>query len=95
MKSSSLSEKFQEYFLGHPVAINSKIQVETPQGTGLMTYRGFLVDYDDNLVYIGVNEEEPTSCIKWEEIASIEKLDLEEEAKRELLNKEPASGTVS
>lgn len=95
MKSSDLSPKFAEAFFEKPIAINTKIEVSTEEGAGLMTYRGILVDYDDYMVYIGNTEEDVTTAIKWEEIASIEHLDLEAEAKLELLNKEPASGTIS
>lgn len=95
MKSSSISPIFANSFMGEPIAINTKIQVETEQGIGLMTYRGILIDFDDYMCYIGINEQEVNTAIKWEEIASIELLDLEAEEKMELMNKEPASGAVS
>lgn len=95
MKTGDLSPKFAEAFFEKPVAINTKIEISTDEGTGLVTYRGILVDYDDFMVYIGNNEDEVSTAVKWNEISSIEHLDLDAEAKIELLKKEPASGAVS
>lgn len=95
MKSKTLNPRFEDDILGNPVSINTKLQVATEQGTGLMTFRGYLLDYDDYFVYLGVNLEETTNLIRWEEIVTIDLLDLEEEAKKELLGKEPASGAIS
>lgn len=95
MKSKLLSTRFEDDIMGHPVSINTKLQVVTEQGTGLMTFRGYLLDYDDYFIYLGVTLDNATNLIRWEEIVTIDLLDLEEEAKKELLSKEPASGAIS
>ncbi len=92
MKTSQLSEAFEAFQL-KPVTINTKLQITTEQGVGIMSYRGVLVDNDDYMVYIGFNPEHITTAIKWEDIATIELLDMEQEFNNvELSNIEPESG---
>ena len=95
MKTSELDAIFDTTFLNQPVSINTKIQVETEQGPGLMTYRGILTGYDNHMVYLGLTEESSTNAIMWQEVASVELLDLDAEAKDILMKKEPASGAIS
>lgn len=90
MKNSQLSDAFDAFDL-KAVTINTKLQIQTKDGYGIMTYRGILIDKDDFLVYLGYNEDEVTTAIKWEDISTIELLNTEDEI-REELNQEPQSG---
>ena len=91
MKISQLSEAF-EAFDKLPVKINTKLQVVTTEGQGVMQYSGILIDKDDFMVYLGYNEDTVTTAIRWEDISTIEVFDPEEDADLELMNKEPGSG---
>jgi len=94
MKVSQLSECFN-CFEGEAVSVNTKLQVNNEQGIGLITFRGILFEKDDYMVYLGNAEGNITSCINWNDIASIEILDLDAEANDELMKKDPISGAVS
>lgn len=90
MKIEKLSGSFDAFDL-KPVTVNTKLQVQTQDGAGIMTYRGIFIDKDDYMVYLGFSEDEVTTAIKWDDIATIELLDTENEI-REELQKEPQSG---
>lgn len=90
MKSDELSPAF-DCFDGRPVMINTKIQAETKGGIGLVSYRGIIVDKDDFMVYLGLDLDDVTTAIKWDEISSIEIMNMEEET--QLLNAKVESGS--
>lgn len=91
MKTCNLSDAF-EAFDHKPVIINTKLEITTPEGVGVMQYRGVLIDKDDFMVYLGVNLQDITTAVKWEDIATIELMDMDAEIANELLKKEPGSG---
>lgn len=92
MKTNQLSAAFFNTFDQKPVIINTKLQVTTEEGIGIMSYRGILVDYDDYMAYIGLSLDEITTAIRWDDIATIELFDYQKEAESELLHKKPGSG---
>ncbi len=91
MKINQLSSTFTDTFLEKPVIINTKLQIPTPEGIGIMSYRGIMVDIDDFNVYIGFSMKEVTTSIKWDDIATVELWDMNEDAKNALEGKEPES----
>ncbi len=90
MKSGELSEAF-DCFLQMPVTINTTMESETDKGIGIMTFQGILIDTDDFMVYLGYNEKEVTTAIKWENIVTIELFDLNSALAEELNSREPGS----
>ncbi len=91
MKVNQLSELFFTTFDKKPVIVNTKLQITTKEGIGIMSYRGILADCDDFNVYIGYSLQEVTTAIKWDDIATIELWDLEEDKKNALAGQEPES----
>ena len=88
MKAKELSPAFEAFEL-MPVTVNTTLEVASEEGVGVMSYRGILIDKDDFMIYLGYNEEMVTTAIRWEDIASIELLDMDEEMNA----LEPGSGS--
>lgn len=91
MKANQLAESF-EAFENNAVIINTKLQITTPEGIGIMSYRGILIDKDDFMLYLGYNSENITTAIKWDDVATIEIFDVNAEM-GELSGIEPESGS--
>lgn len=92
MKAKELSTAFDAFEL-RAVTVNTTLEVSSEEGVGVMSYRGILIDKDDFLIYLGYNEEEVTTAISWNDIASIELLDVEQEMANELNGRAPGSGS--
>ncbi len=91
MKINQLSSAFEAFEMKY-VSINTTLEIVTEQGSGIMSYRGILLDKDDFAVYIGFGPDEVSTMIKWDDIATIELLDMDREYNNELSNIEPESG---
>ncbi len=90
MKINQLSQHY-EAFRDKPIMVNTVLPGESKEGAGLISYKGFLVDEDENFLYIGLTGDLATTMVKWDSVVSIDVLNLEEE--QELLDAKVVSGS--